>query len=127
MNACTSPMRDGAAGDPQAADDGDEHVLHVAEEHRGRLHQARHELGAERRLVELVVGLPEPGLDLALAPERLDDRVAGERLLDLGVERAGAAPLRDEAGPRPARAMRAWPRSTPAPVVSATSASRARS
>ena len=37
-------------------------------------------------------------LDLVLAPERLDDRVAGERLLDLRVERAGVAPLGDEAG-----------------------------
>ena len=51
-----------------------------------RLHQARHELRAERRLVELVVGLAEPLLDLALAAERLHDRVAGERLLDLRVE-----------------------------------------
>ena len=56
MNAWTSPTRDRAAGDPQAADDGDDHVLHVAHEHRDRLHQARHELRAEGRLVELVVG-----------------------------------------------------------------------
>ena len=44
MKACTSPTRDGAAGHPQAADHGDDHVLQVAEEHRRRLHQARHEL-----------------------------------------------------------------------------------
>ena len=35
-------------------------------------------------LVELVVVLAEPRLDLALAAEHLDDRVAGERLLDHG-------------------------------------------
>ncbi len=35
-------------------------------------------------------------LDLALAPERLDDGVAGEGLLDQGVERAGVLPLRHE-------------------------------
>ena len=63
-----------------------------------RLHQARHELRAERRLVELVVGLAEPLFDLALAAERLHDRVARERLLDLCVEQAGALPLRDELG-----------------------------
>ena len=49
MKACTSPTRDRAARHLQAADHGDEHVLHVAEEHRQRLHQARHELGAEGR------------------------------------------------------------------------------
>ena len=74
MNAWMSPMRDRAARDPQAADDRDDHVLDVAHEHRERLHQARHELRAERRLVELVVGLAEPLLDLALAAERLHDR-----------------------------------------------------
>ena len=76
MNACTSPTRDRAAGHPQAADDGDEHVLHVAEEHRQRLHQARHELGAERRLVQLVVGVAEPLLDLA-AGGRTPSRSSG--------------------------------------------------
>ena len=35
-------------------------------------------------------------LDVALAAEHLDERVAGERLLDLRVERAGVAPLGDE-------------------------------
>jgi hypothetical protein len=35
-------------------------------------------------------------LDLALPAEHLDQFVAGERLLDLGVERAGVRPLRDE-------------------------------
>ena len=36
-------------------------------------------------------------LDLVLAPEHLDQGVAGERLLDLRVERAGVRPLGDEA------------------------------
>ena len=43
----------------------------------------------------------EPLLDLVLAAERLHDRVAGEGLLDLPVEGAGVAPLRDVAGPGP--------------------------
>ena len=90
---------DRAAGHPEAADDGDEHVLHVAQEHRRRLHEARHELGAERGLVELVVRVPEPLLDLVLAAERLHDRVAGEGLFDLRVQCAGVLPLSDEAGP----------------------------
>ena len=59
---------DRAARDPQAADHRDDHVLHVAHEHRERLHQARHELRAERRLVELVVGVAEPLLDLRWRP-----------------------------------------------------------
>ena len=59
------------------------------------------ELGAEAGLVELLVLGREPLLDLPLAAERLDQRVAGEGLLDLGVERAGVAPLGDEAGLRP--------------------------
>ena len=63
----------------------------LPEEHRGRLHEARHELGAEGGLEQLVVGLPEALLDLVLAPERLHDGVAGEGLLDLGVEGAGVA------------------------------------
>ena len=36
------------------------------------------------------------GLDLLLAPEHLDQRVAGEGLLDLAVQFAGLFPLRDE-------------------------------
>ena len=91
MNAWMSPIVDRAARDAQAADDRDDHVLDVAHEHRERLHQARHELGAVRRLVELVVGLAEPLLDLVLAAERLHDVVAGERLFDLRVEQPGAA------------------------------------
>ena len=103
MKACTSPTEIAPRRHPHPADDGDEHVLHVAEEHRQRLHEARHELGAERGLVERVVGGAEPLLDLVLAAERLHDGVAGERLLDLGVEGARAAPLGEEprAGPAP--------------------------
>ena len=65
----------------------------------------------------------EPLLDLALAAERLHDRVAGEGLLDLGVERAGVPPLGDEprAGPRGDRP--ASPQTDSGTVVSATSAS----
>ena len=88
-----------------------------------RLHQARHELGAERRLVQLVVGLAEPLLDLVLAAERLHDGVAGERLLDLRVERAGAAPLGDELGAGPAPRSCACAKTDTGTVVSATTAS----
>ena len=59
------------------------------------------ELGAEAGLVELLVLVVEALLDVALAAEHLDERVAGERLLDLGVERAGVAPLGDEPRLRP--------------------------
>ena len=48
--------------------------------------------------IELLVGRREAGLDLPLAAERLHEGVAGEGLLDLGVERAGVAPLGDEPG-----------------------------
>ena len=91
MNAWTSPTVIGARRDPQPADHGDEHVLHVAEEHRDGLHQARHELRAERGLVQLVVGLAEALFGRALLAERLHDRVTGEGLLDLRVERPGVA------------------------------------
>ena len=49
------------------------------------------ELGAEARLVQLVVVVAEPRLGLALAAEALHDRVAGEDLLGLGVERCRCA------------------------------------
>ena len=123
MNAWMSPSVIAPLANAQTADHRDDHVLHVAHEHRERLHQARHELGAERRLVELVVGLAEPLLDLALAAERLHDRVTGERLLDLGVEEAGVLPLRDELGPRPCARSPACPKTETGTVVSATTAS----
>ena len=92
MKACTSPTEMAPRGHAHPADDRDEHVLHVAEEHRQRLHEARHELGAVAGLVERVVGGAEPLLHLVLAPERLHDGVAGEGLLDLGVEDARCCP-----------------------------------
>ena len=85
-----------AVGHLQAAEDGDGDVVEVADHHHRRLHAAADELGCEAGLVELVVGGVEAGLRLALAAERLHDRVAGERLLDLRVERAGVLPLGDE-------------------------------
>ena len=108
MKAWTSPMLSGAAGHPQAADHGDDHVVQVAEEHHRRLDDAGDELGAEAGLEQLLVLLVEPGLDLVLAAEDLDDGVAGEGLLDLGVERAGVRPLGDEAGLGPGRRYFAW-------------------
>ena len=92
MNACTSPSVI-APTTPAARRPRRWHEVEVAEEHHRRLDDAGDELGAEAGLVELVVGVRGSGLDLALAAERLDDGVAGERLLDLGVELAGVAPL----------------------------------
>ena len=45
MNAWMSPMRQRARGHPQAADDGDDHEVEVAEEHHRRLDGAGDELG----------------------------------------------------------------------------------
>src|SRR5690606_36097880 len=87
---------DDAVGHPQAAHDGDGCVAQVADEGRYRHDQSREELRTEAGLVQLVVALGELGLDLALPAEHLDDGVAGERLLDMRVERARAAPLVDE-------------------------------
>ena len=65
----------------------------------------------------------EPLLDLALAAEHLHERVAGERLLDLRVERAGVAPLRDEPRLRALGDRPASMNSEIGMVTSATSAS----
>ena len=98
--ACMSPMLERAVGDLQAADDGDQHVLDVAHEDHHRLDQARHELGAEARLVQLVV----VGRGTGPRP-----RVWRPKLFTIAwpvntssawrVEDAGVPPLRDE--PRP--------------------------
>ena len=48
---------------------------------------------------QLVVLLGEGPLDLTLTAEHLDQVVAGERLLDVRVEPAGAPPLLDEHAP----------------------------
>ncbi len=92
---------DRAGRDPQTTDDGDEDVLDVAHEQHRRLDQARHELGAEARLVQLVVVGPEPLLGLTLAPEALYDGVTGEHLLGLPVHgcRCNATATRNAAGP----------------------------
>ncbi len=120
--AWTSPMLMAPLATRRPADDGHEHVLHVAEEHGRRLHEAGHELGAEGGLVQLVVLLPEPCLDLVLAAEGLHDGVAGEGLLDLGVELPGAPPLGDELGRARAAILRMANTDT-GTVVRATTAS----
>ena len=61
-------------------------------------------------------------LDLALAAERLDDGVAGERLFDLRVEVAGAAPLGEVLRAGPAATTRI-PKIEIGTVISATRAS----
>ena len=96
MNAWTSPSEIDAAGHLEAAEDRDHDVVEVPDEHHRRHDQPAHELGAERRLVELLVLLGEGRLDLLLAAEHLDQRVPGEGLLDVGVELAGTSPLVDE-------------------------------
>ena len=96
MNACTSPRRMRARGDHEPADDGDGDVDEVPDEHHGGHDDAAHELGAEARVVELVVLVVEAALDLAAAAEHLHERVARVGLLDLRVELAGVLPLGDE-------------------------------
>ena len=86
----------GPAGDPQPAQYGDDHVVEVPDEHRDRHDQTGQELGSEAGLEQLVVLDFEGGLDFPLAAEHLDEGMAGEGFLDLGVEGAGRAPLGDE-------------------------------
>ena len=74
-------------GHPQPADERDRDVVQVAEEHHRRLDDPGDELRAVARLEELVVLVVEALLDVALAAEHLHQRVAGERLFDLRVER----------------------------------------
>ena len=59
MNACTSPSDSAPGGDPQRADDRDQHVVEVADEHHRRLDRAGDELGPEAGLVQLLVVLGE--------------------------------------------------------------------
>ena len=59
MNAWTSPRLIVPRRHPEAADDGDDDVVEVPDEHHGRHDDAADELGAERGLVELVVLLLE--------------------------------------------------------------------
>ena len=94
MNACTSPSDQRAARDPEAAEHGDHDVVEVPDEHHHRHDQPGDELRAEADLEQLVVLLREDLLDLVLAAEHLDQRVAREGLLDVRVELAGAPPLR---------------------------------
>ena len=61
-----------------------------------RLDDPRDELGPAARVVEPLVLRVERLDRLALAAERLHDRVAGVHLLDVAVERAGRRPLGDE-------------------------------
>jgi hypothetical protein len=82
--------------DRQPADDGDRDVVQVAEEHHRGLDDARHELRAKARFVQLIVGFSEPRLDVALTTEGLNDDMAGEAFLDKGVEPAGESPLGHE-------------------------------
>ena len=49
MNACTSPSDIAPGRDPQAADDGDQHVVEVADEHHRRQDHAGDELRPEAR------------------------------------------------------------------------------
>ena len=96
MNATTSPRRHLAGRDAQAADDRDRDVVEVRDERHRRLDDPGDELGPVARLVEPLVLRVERLDRLALAAERLHDRVPGVHLLDVAVERAGRRPLGDE-------------------------------
>ena len=82
-NACTSPSDSDPLATRSAADDRDHDVVEVPDEHHRRHDQPGHELGAEADLEQLVVLLGEGPLDLVLAVVDLDQRVAGEGLLDV--------------------------------------------
>jgi len=86
----------GPAGDPQAAQHGDDHVVQIGDEHHHRHDQTRQELGHEAGFEQLVVVDFERRLHFALTAEHFDQGMAGEGFLDLDVEGAGAAPLGDE-------------------------------
>ena len=90
-----------AAGHPEAADDGDDDVVEVPDEHHRRHDDAADELGAEAGVEQVVVLGPERRPHLVLAAEDLDQLVAGEGLLDDAVELAGALPLLHEVLLRP--------------------------
>ena len=85
------PEAHGPRGGAEPAQHRDHHIVEVSDEHHDRHDQPGEELGAEARLVQLLVLGLERGLDLALPPEDLDQGVAGESLLDLGVESRSAA------------------------------------
>ena len=86
----------GSGGDPQPTDHGDDDVVEVPDEHHRRHDDAADELGPEARVVQRVVALGEEPVGLLLAPEHLDELVAGVGLLDHPVHLAGALPLLDE-------------------------------
>ena len=92
----------GAGRDAHAAQHGDGDVAEVPEERRHRHDQPGDELRPEARPEQLRVLVVEDRLDLPPAAEDLGQRVAGEGLLDVGVEPSRAAPLVDE---QPLRAL----------------------
>ncbi len=96
MKARMSPIDMRAVGYLEAADDPDRDVVEVAHEvHRG-LDDPGDELGPEAGLEDgLVLLVEDPDRVLGVA-EGLDDRMAGVRLLDVGVEMARGRPLAGE-------------------------------
>ena len=92
MNAWTSPMRDRAAGDTRSPPTTATTTYWMLPRNivTGCIRLDMN-CAPKLALVQLVVRGAEALLDLALAAERLDDGVAGERLLDLRVERARCA------------------------------------
>ena len=86
-----------AGGDPQPADDGDDDVVEVPDEHHRRHDDAADELRPEaRRGTARRSCSAKSRVGLLLAAEHLDQLVAGEGLLDDAVELAGALPLLHE-------------------------------
>ena len=84
---------------PKTTDDGDSHIVQVAEEHHRRLDDSGDELSPETGLIKLLVLLSEAFVNLMLATESLHDRVTGKCFVHLRVEHAGVLPLRDETRP----------------------------
>ena len=105
-----------------AADDADEDVAEVADEHRHRHDDAGDELRLPARFVELAVQRVEARDGLPLLPERLDDLVARVHLLDMAVELPERPLLPDEIALRPLRDQRVERRLSGS-VVSTTRAS----
>ena len=82
--------------DPQTTDHSHCDIAQVPDEHHRGHDDAGDELSLEAGLEKVVVLRREALLHFTLPTEDLDQLVSGERLLDVGVQRAGVGPLRDE-------------------------------
>src|SRR5205814_9330588 len=95
-------QRHAARRDAISTDDGDRHIVQVAEELDRADDDAREKLSAEACREEPLVVTVELLLGLLRAAEDLDQRVARVHLLDMAVEAASPLPLSRELLLRPA-------------------------